>query len=144
MAITIARDDVKRKCMIPTENTSYDSHIDSLISEMQPGIEYTIADVFLNNVSDSALQSTLSLGVLEIISGEFLEQLSREPGASEAFEIAGVTLGERKEKGQLLKAQGQARLAPFLRAAPAMMDDSRVLSTSLDSERHFTFEEQMW
>lgn len=141
MAITIARTDVKRKCMISASDTTYDSQIDSLISEMKPGIEYTIAADYLGNTSDAALQATLTLGTLEIISGEFLEQLLREPGASEQFSIAGVSIGERKEKGELLKAQGQARLSPFLKANQPMMSECRILSSTRDIRPRFSLDD---
>ena len=42
MAISITRADVKRRLMIATSDTSYDSAVDSLISEMQPAIEYRV------------------------------------------------------------------------------------------------------
>lgn len=143
MAITITKADVKRKCMIPSTDSSYDTQVDSLIAEMKPGIEYTIADAYLNN-PDGSLQAAITLGILEVISGEFLEQLSREPGASEQFTIAGVTIGERKEKGEQLKAQGQGRLAPFLKASQPMMSDSQVLSTTLNAENRFSVEDSIW
>jgi hypothetical protein len=144
MAINISRVDVKRKCMIPVSDTAYDSQIDSLISEMKPGIEYDIAEVYLNNTSNTALQATLALGTLEIISGEFLEQLSREPGAMEQFSIAGVNIGERREKGQLLKTQGQARLAPYQKGNQPMMSETGILSTTKETEPNFSLDETVW
>ena len=129
MAITITRADVKRKCMIATSDTTYDSAIDSLISEMQPALEYGIADQHLADTGNTGLQATLKLGMLEIISGETLEQICREVGASEEFTISGLTLGERKERGSALIQQGTERLVPYLKSG------SDIASTTEDAER---------
>ncbi len=115
MIITIA--DVKRKAMIPSADTVYDSAITALVNEMQGALEYSIADAYLNDTSNTALQAVLKLGMLEIITGEFLEQLRREFGNAEQFSIAGVTLGPAIQCGVELVQQGAARLAPFLKAA---------------------------
>ena len=77
MAITITRAEVKRKCMIPAADTTYDFDIDALVAEMQPSIEYAIADEYLSDTGNTRLQATLKLGILEIVSGEFLQQLNR-------------------------------------------------------------------
>jgi hypothetical protein len=148
MAITITKAEVKRKCAIPSGDTTYDSDIDSLISEMQPAVEYTIAESYLNDTGNTKLQSALKLGILEIISGEFLDQLCRELGASEEFKVGGVTIGERKERGQALIMQGAARLAPFLKSmqtAPADQPSaSPVQSTTGDDDRAFGLSEPVW
>jgi hypothetical protein len=141
MAITITRADVKRKCMIPTSDTTYDASIDSLISEMQPAAEYTIADAYLADTGNIGLQAGLKLGVLEVISGEFLQQLARELGNLEQFSVGGVTVGEMKERGPVLVQQGAARLAPFLKSMQPMMSESEVSSTTTDVEPTFCLEE---
>ena len=141
MAITITRADVKRKCMIPTSDTTYDASIDSLISEMQPAAEYIIADAYLADTGNIGLQAGLKLGVLEVISGEFLQQLARELGNLEQFSVGGVTVGEMKERGPVLVAQGAARLAPFLKSMQPMMSESEVSSTTTDVEPTFCLEE---
>jgi hypothetical protein len=141
MAITITRADVKRKCMIPTSDTTYDASIDSLISEMQPAAEYTIADAYLADTGNIGLQAGLKLGVLEVISGEFLQQLARELGNMEQFSVGGVTVGEMKERGPVLVQQGAARLAPFLKSMQPMMSESEVSSTTTDVEPTFCLEE---
>lgn len=141
MAITITRADIKRKCMIPTAETEYDSSIDSLITEMQPAVEYTIANVYLNDTTNTNLQAALKLGILEIISGECLCQLAREMGNTEEFSIAGVTLGQMKEQGPLLMQQGTARLAPFLKSIQPMSSEVSISSTTKDIEPVFGTEE---
>ncbi|MBI2843691.1 MAG: hypothetical protein HYX78_09855 [Armatimonadetes bacterium] len=144
MAITITRADVKRKCMIPTSETGYDSSIDSLISEMQAAVEYTIADVYLSDTGDTGLQAALKLGILEVISGEFLQQLAREFGNMEEFSVGGVTVGEMKERGPALVLQGSERLAPFLKSVQPMMIESAVQSTTEGIEPAFDTEEAEW
>ena len=141
MAITITRADVKRKCMIPTSETAYDSSIDSLISEMQPAVEYTIADEYLADTGSTGLQAALKLGILEVISGEFLGQLARELGNMEQFSVGGVTVGEMKERGPELVQQGAARLVPLLKSMQLMMSGSAISSTTEDTEQTFGLEE---
>ena len=135
MAITITKADVKRKCMIPTSDTSYDSSIDSLIAEMQPAIEYGIESAYLAETGNAGLQATLKLGILELMSGEFLEQMCREAGASEEFSVAGVTVGERKERGMALMQQGAERLAPYLKSSSSTTSETQIKSTTEDADR---------
>jgi len=138
MAITITRAEVKRKSMIPASDTTYDSDIDALIAEMQPSIEYTIADVYLNDTGNTKLQAVLKLGILEIMSGEFLQQLYREAGASEDFKVGSVTMGARREHGAKLMEQGTARLRPFRKAIDGLSDEAEIAGTTTDKDRTFT------
>jgi len=138
MAITITRAEVKRKSMIPASDTTYDSDIDALIAEMQPSIEYTIADLYLNDTTNLKLQATLKLGILEIISGEFLQQLYREAGASEAVKVGSITVGSRREHGANLLEQGTARLFPFRKATAVPSDEAEIAGTTTDKDRTFT------
>ena len=145
MAITITKAEVKRKCRISASDTTYDSDIDALIAEMQPGLEYGIADAYLNDTGNTRLQAVLKLGILEIISGEFIRQLFREAGASEEFKIAGLTVGARADHGAKLMEQGQARLLPFRRAADDLSDETQIRSTTEATERTFTDDSmRMW
>jgi hypothetical protein len=137
MAITITKADVKRKCMIPTSDTTYDPQIDSLIAEMQAAVEYTVADAYLSDTGSIGLQAALKLGVLETIAGEFLQQLAREFGNMEQFSIGGVTIGEMKERGPALVQQGAARLAPFLKSVQPMMAESAISSSTRETEPAF-------
>ena len=135
MAITITKADVKRKCMIPTSDTSYDTSIDSLIAETQPAIEYGIVSSYLADTGNAGLQATLKLGILELMSGEFLEQMCRETGASEQFSIAGLTVGERKERGMSLMQQGAERLVPYLKSSALTTTETLITSTTEDADR---------
>ncbi|MCX6374534.1 MAG: hypothetical protein NTU88_00590 [Armatimonadetes bacterium] len=138
MAITITRAEIKRKCMIPSSDTTYDSDIDALIIEMQPSVEYTIADVYLNDTSNTKLQAVLKLGILEVMSGEALQQLRREPGVSEDLSVAGVSIGARKDHGATLIEQGTSRLQPFRKIAEETADGSAISSTTSGTDRTFT------
>jgi hypothetical protein len=140
MAITITRAEVKRKSMIPSSETTYDSDIDALIAEMQPSVEYTIADSYLGQTSDTKLQAVLKLGILEILSGEFLQQLQRETGASEDFSIGGLSVGARRDLGANLTAQGTARLRPFQKATDELPDGAEIASNTSETERTFDAE----
>ena len=144
MAITITKTEVKRKCVIASGDTTYDSDIDSLIAEMQPSIEYTIADCYYGDTGNTKLQATLKLGILEIISGEFLEQLCRELGATEEMSVGSINIGERKERGQALILQGAARLAPFLKSMQPSQGETVVQSTTSSDDRTFNLSETVW
>ncbi|MDH7603185.1 MAG: hypothetical protein QHI38_13685 [Armatimonadota bacterium] len=142
MAITITAADVKRKAMITS--SEYDSAISALIAEMQPALEYSIAPEHLSNTADANLQAVLKLGVLEIITGEFLEQLAREAGAAEEFSVAGLSIGESTRQGADLIQQGASRLAPFLRSVLPMMSESTTASNTADAETVFSIDQEVW
>ncbi len=144
MAITIAVADIKRKAMISSSDTTYDSAITSLIAEMQGPIEYSIADNYLSATSNTNLQATLKLGILEVIAGEFLEQLRREFGSAEEASIAGVTIGASAVSGVDLVQQGATRLAPFLKSILPMMADSASISSTTDVEPEFSNDQEVW
>ncbi len=144
MAITITVADVKRKAMIDSGDTTYDSAITSLISEMQAALEYSVADSYLDDTSNTKLQATLKLGMLEIISGEFLEQLRREVGAAEQFSVSGVSIGAATENGADLMQQGATRLAPYLKSVLSMMAETASTSSSQDDEMTFSADEEVW
>lgn len=141
MAITITAADVKRKAGIESANTSYDTAIGSLITEMQGPLEYSITDSYLNDTSDTKLQATLKLGMLEMIAGEFVEQLRREIGATEQFGIAGVTVGASTATGVNLIQQGATRLAPYLKSALPMMSETQSLNSTSDADLVFAGDE---
>lgn len=136
MSITILKADIKRKCRIASTDTSYDSDIDALIAETQPGIEYTIANTYLNDTGNANLQGILKLGMLEIISGEFLQQLARADGSG-SISVGGVSIGAAPDHGAALVVQGNTRLQPFRKAIDGMFGEAVVQSTS--SERDLQF-----
>ena len=144
MAITITLADVKRKAMIADALTSYDSAITALISETQGPLEYSIADVYLGDTSNTKLQATLKLGMLEIIAGEFIEQMRREMGSVEQFGVAGLTIGESTQRGVDLIQQGATRLSPYLKSALPMMSGTASVSTSTGEDTTFSREEGVW
>lgn len=111
MAITITTDDVKRKCMI--DSNEFDSEISALISEMQPAVEKGIIGEHLDNTDDTDLQALLKLGILEIISGEFCNQMNRDRSETEEFRAAGISFGAKPVSGDSLMAQGAKRLRPY-------------------------------
>jgi len=144
LAISISTSDIKRKAMIADTNTAYDTKITSLISEVQGPIEYSIADCYFNDTSNTKLQATLKLGILEIITGEFLEQLRREIGSTEQFSVAGVSVGESKLRGVDLIQQGATRLSPYLKSALPMMAETACSSSTQDTDTIFSVQEEVW
>lgn len=144
MAISITVDEVKRKAMIDASDETYDDAIEDLIDEMQPALEYSIADEYLNDTSDANLQAALKLGMLEIVTGEFVEQLRRRLGAAEEFSIAGVSIGAGQQRGVDLIQQGAGRLAPFLKSALPSAVDAASSSTTEDAEKVFSKQEGVW
>ena len=144
MAISITTAEVKRKAMIDSGDTTYDTAIGALITEMQPALEHSITDAYLSATSDTKLQATLKLGMLEIITGEFLEQLRRGIGGAEQFSVAGLSVGESPQRGVDLMQQGATRLAPFLKGVLPMISDSSPTSTTVDAETTFSTDEEVW
>lgn len=114
MALTVTRARVKEKCGI--SGTTYDSTIDNLISEMVSVIEYSVRAEHIADTGNAALQATLNLSAAEIICAEFLEQLSREPGASESITIGDLGLTPSDAPAKALKSAGWRRLMPYLKA----------------------------
>lgn len=144
MLISITAAEVKRKAAIDPADASYDSSIASLIAEMQGPLEYSIADCYLDDTSNTNLQATLKLGMLEMITGEFVEQLRREVGSTEQITVAGVSVGECATRGVDLIQQGATRLSPYLKSALPMMSETRSLNSSSDRELTFTKSEGVW
>lgn len=115
--ISVARDDVKRKLRLT--GSTYDSDIDALIEEMVPVIRYSIDPVYLQS-PESDLLALLNLGALELVAGEMSATLWREVGAWVGFRLGWLQItpayfppNPLDPSG--LKAQGYARLAPYLR-----------------------------
>lgn len=144
MSISITASDVKRKAMIDPADTTYDSSIASLITEMQTALEYSIADCYLSDTGNTKLQGVLKLGMLEIITGEFIEQLRREIGSTEQFSVAGLTMGEAKLSGVDLVQQGATRLAPYLKSSLPMMSETASMNSVIDQEMIFSGDEEVW
>lgn len=118
MSLTISRSRVKEKCGIG--DSTYDTSIDNLITELLPVIEASIDTAY---VGSEEVLPTLNLGATEIVCSEVLTQLNREPGATEGFAFNGLQVFGRKglDDAGNLKAQGVARLAPFLRPTTSVV-----------------------
>lgn len=116
MGIVVTRDAVKRTAAV--SSSTYDAQIDALIAELTPVIEYTLSAEAL---ADPELAPILSRAATEIIAGEFLAQRLREQGATEAFEVGGVRIGESPQARANLNdpfglvQQGWSRLAALLK-----------------------------
>ncbi|OYT69250.1 MAG: hypothetical protein CFK49_11450 [Armatimonadetes bacterium JP3_11] len=114
--LTVTRAAVKRKLRLTTNE--YDSEIDALIDEMVPALRYAIDPDYLNS-HDADLRATLNLGALEVVAGEMGATLYRELGAWTGFRLGWLQVdppalrNPRDPTG--LKAQGYARLKPFLK-----------------------------
>lgn len=124
MSITISRNRVKEKCSISV--TTYDTTIDNLIAEMGPVITYALRPEFANGELDSGLQATLDLGSTEIVCGEIMAQIFREPGAIEGGVFGSLQVYSLKQDPNLMIAAGWARLRPFLRLDSAIPVPSQV------------------
>jgi len=114
--LTVSRADVKRKLRLTTND--YDAEIDALIAELLPALRYAIEPSYLNT-SDPDLLATLNLGALEVVAGEMGATLYRELGAWTGFRIGWLQVQPPALREPAdptgLKAQGYARLKPFLK-----------------------------
>jgi hypothetical protein len=126
------------------DSTEHDTAISALITEMQAPLEYSIADIYLADTANTNLQATLKLGMLEIITGEFVEQLRREAGAAEEFSAGGISIGASALRGVDLIQQGATRLSPYLKSVLPMMSESIADSTSINGENIFSTDEEVW
>ena len=114
--LTVSRSDVKRKLRLMSNE--YDAEIDALIAEMLPALRYALEPEYLNS-NDADLRATLNLGALEVIAGEMSATLYRELGVWTGFRLGWLQVeppalrNPRDPSG--LKAQGYARLKPFLK-----------------------------
>ncbi len=134
MSIIITRTRVKEKCGIA--DTSLDTTIDNLIAELGPAIEYSLRPEFIADTGNTGLQATLNLGATEIVCSELLAQILRPAGAAESISIAGLSLGPIKdaEDRDGLRAQGLARLAPYLKADPSASSRTSVRAAGRPDE----------
>lgn len=144
MALSVTKETVKRKCRISAAD--FDAEIQATIDEQLPAIEFAIEPSFVADVGNAGLQATLNLGAAEIVSGEFLAQVFREPGASEELDFYDIRFGYRNLQFADatvidpfgLKAQGWLRLSPYLKAEIAMKAQTdtniRAVSPSLTAE----------
>lgn len=139
MAISITTDEVKRKCGIQSADTSRDSDIEALIDEMQPAVEREINPVYLVDTDDTGLQAQIKLGILEIISGEFLEQMLRETGAGETVSVGGTSIGAPMRMGPDIAIQGRTRLTPYL-----ICTADCAASNTVSVESFFKSAEENW
>jgi hypothetical protein len=114
--LSVSRADVKRKLRLTTND--YDAEIDALIGEMLPALRYAIEPSRLS-AGDADLLATLNLGALEVIAGEMGATLYRELGAWTGFRIGWLQVQPPALREPAdptgLKAQGYARLKPFLK-----------------------------
>ncbi len=131
MGLNVSREAVKRKCRV--EGSDYDAVIDALIGEQVPVIEYAIQPEHLADGENAGLQATLTLGATEIVAGEFLAEIFREPGVYEEIEFSDFRIGSRMvfqsggiQDPFLLKLQGWMRLLPYLKPTIASALPTRV------------------
>jgi hypothetical protein len=129
VSLVVSLTRVREKCGLT--GTAFDSRINNLIAEWVPVIQHAIKPEFLADTGNAGLQATLNLGATELVAGEFLDQLSRESGASEAFffgwfEITPVWRRAGDPSG--LKQQGALRLAPYLKHTGALQGSLGVLA----------------
>jgi hypothetical protein len=114
--LSVSRAAVKRKLRLTTND--YDAEIDALIAEMLPALRYAIEPSYLSS-SDADLLATLNLGALEVVAGEMGATLYRELGAWTGFRIGWLQVlppALREPADPMgLKAQGYARLKPFVK-----------------------------
>lgn len=111
--------------------STYDSKISSLITDWVAAIEFAIEPTYIADTGNSGLQATLNLGATELIAGEFLAQLAREPGGSDGLFFGWLEL--RPSYRDLadpfgLKAQGSNRLEPYLKHKDKLQGSLGVLT----------------
>jgi hypothetical protein len=123
---------VKEKCSLTV--STYDSTIDSLIVEQGAAISYALKPEYIGDGLDANLQATLDLGATEVVCGELMAQICREPGATEGIALGEIQIWPTKRGSMndpyLLIEAGWTRLRPFLRLDASVPTYATVLSTS--------------
>jgi hypothetical protein len=121
MSLLVTLTKVREKCGLT--GTTYDARINNLIADWVPVIEFAVRADFIADTGNAGLQATLNLGATELVAGEFLDQLSRESGATEAFYFGWFEITpnwRRAGDPSGLKQQGALRLAPYLKHTDAL------------------------
>lgn len=110
--------------------TAYDTKISSLIVDWVATLEHAIEASYINDVGNTGLQATLNLGATEMVTGEFLAQLAREPGGSEGLYFGWLEVRpsfQNLNDPYGLKAQGAMRLQPYLKHKDELQGSLGVL-----------------
>ncbi len=123
-------DTARVRIMMGLTDTSYDTEIQNQITYTLPAIEYSIDPAALSDTGNTGLQSLLRLGAAEIISGELAAQVRRQIDYRYSIVINEMSIrptpfSELDPTG--LKAQGWARIRPYLRSEAHSLVASLVI-----------------
>ncbi len=125
--------DLKRLCTIGAADTSEDAALDDLLAAQQPALEYALDPAILQAATlptaDAGLRATLTLGLAEVLAGEWLRRQARAPGMADDFHLGPLSVTASRtdgpaQTGERLAAQGAKRLEPFTRAAKSVGGDA--------------------
>ncbi len=92
-----------------SQKTVYDADITALITEMQASLTGMV-----DTTAISTYEAACKGGMIDVIAGETLNMLRRQPGFAEAVTAGGIALGAAPESGDKLVERGMAILGPFL------------------------------
>ncbi|MCE9558778.1 MAG: hypothetical protein K8R88_07480 [Armatimonadetes bacterium] len=114
MAFNVTVADVQKLSGAPP--STYDTQIQFMIDLFTNSLPGLVETKF---VSDGAIFQVLNLAGTEIVAGEFIAWLYRQPGYADRVKIGTVELipflGKSASDPSGLKAQGQKRLRPYLK-----------------------------
>ena len=128
--LTVTHADLKPLCAIDAGDTSSDDGLDALITAQQPVLEYALDPAVLAaSASNTGLQATLTLGLAEVLAGEWLRRQARAPGFTDDFHVGPLAVTASRtdnpaQLGERLATQGGKRLEPFLRAIKRLAYDA--------------------
>ncbi len=111
------------------QKTVYDADITGIIAEMLPGLSGTIVAAHL-----ATYEAACKQGIIDVIAGECLNMLRRQPGFAEQAKFGGNEVGEGVESGDKLIARGMAILEPFTVAGDAALDKVIAETAKLTAE----------
>ncbi|HUV04658.1 MAG TPA: hypothetical protein VMX94_06075 [Armatimonadota bacterium] len=100
-----------------TQKSVYDAKITAIVAEMLVGLSGMIVAAHL-----ATYEAACKQGMIDVIAGECLNMLRRQPGYAEAAKFGGNEVGEAAESGDKLIARGMAILEPFTVAGDAALD----------------------
>lgn len=115
MAISITSTEIKARLHISV--STYDTDITAIIADIKDGLTGAI-----DTTAIVTYEAACELGMRDVIAGEVLNYLRRQPGYADALSAGGLSLGAEVESGDKLVERGLAILAPFTVAGYAETD----------------------
>jgi hypothetical protein len=119
------------------DGDAYEDEITALLDAFLPALAYAVRPEHHAD-PDAGLQATLDLAATEIVAGELLAQIWREPGAAEDIRLGDLRLTplvrDLADPFGLIR-RGWERLRPYLKLPPPLSQMSQVRTATKEAQR---------